>query len=166
MDKLLEYDAFFGFENKNAIATGLGFGAIKGLQILKELMADYEKASFIKSDGSYNYTACPKMNTHVFVEHGLILNNKRQVLDGNILVLPTQYLCPVDYDTDILHKTHKTISIHWFARSWMTEESIERHKARRKKVIRDFWIHLPKRIIIKILGEERYAKLKRMLKRS
>ena len=157
LDRLLEYDAFFGFEDKYRIATGLGFGAIQGHPILSELMEDYNRMSFYKEDGSINYITCPNVNTHIFLKHGLIQNDKRQFLDGNILILPTIYLCPINYETDKRRYSFKTISIHWFAKSWMTEESIKKHAERRKEVIRDFWVHLPNRLIKKIIGEERYS---------
>lgn len=166
LDELLEYGAFFGFENKEYIGTGIGFGAEKEALILKELMEDYNNISFLKPNGSINYTACPQINTPVFLRHGLIQNNKRQILDGSILILPTEYLCPVNYHTERLRLTKRTISIHWFTKSWMTEESKKFHEVRKKEVRRDFWVHLPNRFLITILGKERYTKIKYIIKRQ
>lgn len=123
-------------------------------------MEDYFQMSFYNSDGSINYITCPDVNTHVFLKHGLIQNDKKQMLDDNILILPTIYLCPINYGTDIRRYSFKTISIHWFAKSWMTAESIQRHKERRKELIKDFWIHLPNRTVKKIIGEENFNKIR------
>lgn len=163
LDRLLEYDAFFGFEDKSRISTGIGFGAISEHPFLLELMEDYYHMSFYKSDGTINYITCPDVNTHVFLKHGLKQNDKKQILDGNILILPTIYLCPINYGTDIRRYSLKTISIHWFSKSWMTEESIKEHIERRKELVKDFWIHLPNRIIKKIIGEENYKKIRNKL---
>ena len=38
IDDLLENDAFFGFENDSFVATGLGFGAIKGQASVKAML--------------------------------------------------------------------------------------------------------------------------------
>lgn len=143
----------------------MGFGAEKGERILLEMMKDYESLTFLHDDGSVNYTTCTKINTHVLVEHGLQQNNKKQVIDEGILILPTEYLCPINYETDMLHKTPRTIAIHWFAKSWMTKESILRHEKRRKEIILDWWIHLPNRVLIMLLGPRRYERIKCLLKK-
>lgn len=164
LDTLLKYKAFFGFEDKSHIGTGLGFGAEEKMLIIKELMEDYNNISFINVDGSVNYTTCTKINTPVFLRHGLIRNNKKQILDGHILILPTEYLCPIDYHTDKLKKTSRTISIHWFSKSWMTEESKRAHEERKKEIKRDFWVHLPNRLLRSMMGEKRYSQFKHMIK--
>ena len=40
IDSLLAYNAFFGYEDTHSVNTGLGFGAIAGLPLLKTLMDD------------------------------------------------------------------------------------------------------------------------------
>lgn len=40
-DALLEHSAYFGFEDGQYVNTGLGFGAVPGHPILKEIMYDY-----------------------------------------------------------------------------------------------------------------------------
>lgn len=161
LDKLLKFNGFFGYEDPTRISTGLGFGSVPQLPLLLEMMEDYHKISFYNADGSVNYTTCPDVNTHVFVRHGLWQNNKKQMLEGNVLILPTEYLCPIHYETDILFKTFRTISIHWFSKSWMTEESIIAHKARTKEVLWDFFIHFPNRILVRLIGKDRYKEIKR-----
>lgn len=165
-DKLLENEAFFGFEDGIHIATGLGFGAVAQLPILKELMDDYWQISFYNEDGTIHYITCPKINTHVFVNHGLLQNNKKQMLEDSVLILPTDYLCPVDYHTDRLKITRNTVAIHWFSKSWMTNASKEEHKKRAKKEKRDYWLHLPNRLLQRLLGDKWYAKIKTLLKRQ
>lgn len=160
LDTFLQHNAFFGFEDGIHIATGLGFGAIPQFPLLKEMMRDYYEISFFHPDGSINYTTNTKVNTHVFLPYGLKQNNKKQVLEEDILILPTDYMCPIDYHTDKLKKIRHTVSIHWFAKSWMSENSIIAHEQRKKELYIDFWLHLPNRLLLRMLGKNRYEKLK------
>ena len=163
LDAFLEYSGFFGFEDGVYINTGLGFGAVPQLPLLNDLMRDYWEISLFNPDASINYTASPKINIHVFVDHGLRQNNKKQVLEANVLILPSEYMCPINYHTDKMKITRRTVSIHWFSKSWMTEESKLAHEQRKKEIKIDFWKHLPNRILLRILGKCRYEELKKLL---
>lgn len=99
---------------------------------------------------------CLIHNTHVFVEHGLALNDEQQVLDGNIAVFPTKVFDPVIYETKELRMTEKTVSIHHYAMSWVTMK---------REAKKDYIMHIPHRIGRKLLGHERYEKLKRILQK-
>lgn len=99
LNQFLKYNGYFGFEEGIHIATGLGFGALAKTPILYEMMEDYNNISFIREDGSYNLIPCPKINTNIFLKHGLKQNNTMQVIKGNILILPSIYLCPISYET-------------------------------------------------------------------
>lgn len=168
LNSLLKHQAYFGFEDGKHIATGLGFGAEKGHSILVELMCDYNEMPFLLEDNIYNKTTCPIINTNVFLKHGLIQNDKKQILGENVLILPAIYLCPVDFETGIRKKSRKTISIHWFDSSWMSVDDAEYHKKHReiiKKQRKEWWIFLPNRILKAVLGDKNYQKLKRILKR-
>lgn len=122
LDDLLNYNAFFGTQNGTVISTGLGFGAVSGTPILLELMDTYQSISFIKEDGSYDTTTCPERDTQVFLKHGLRTDNSFQILPGNIVRLPVEYLSPKDYMTGVLNIAENTYTIHHFAESWMSEQ--------------------------------------------
>ncbi|MBQ6851051.1 MAG: glycosyl transferase [Oscillospiraceae bacterium] len=168
LNPLLKYKAYFGFEDGVHIATGLGFGAEKKHYILKELMADYDNMKFILDDGSLNRTPCPVINTNVMLAHGLKQDDSKQLLDDNILILPTIYLCPLDFETGKIKKSTETISIHWFDSTWMSQSEKEYHEKHRQAVKNekiDYWKHLPNRVLLKILGNKNYETLKRILKK-
>ncbi len=166
LDPLLIHKAYFGYEDCVHIATGLGFGAEKGSPILRELMEDYHRLD--RSDFLNKPVKCPILNTEVFVRHGLRQDNSCQVLDNDIHILPTEYLCPIDYQTGKKRITKNTISIHWFDASWQTEEQKQAHKTlvrkRRLADTIDYWQHMPNRIAMRLLGKERYDSLKHRLK--
>ena len=168
LDFLLDSKAFFGFESGKYIATGLGFGAEKGTEILLEIMQDYDNVPFIKEDGSFDLTPCPFRNTKVFLTHGLLQNNEKQLLDGNILILPTVCLCPIDYTTGEMCKSNETVAIHWFSASWKGNSGyntiVEEKKAEKRAETAYKLRYLPNKLLIKFLGEEKYNRLKRNLK--
>ncbi len=119
IDEFLKYDAFFGFENGELINTGSGFGAKTNHPIVKEIMDQYENISFIKEDGSFDLLACPARNTEVFLKHGLLKNDKFQVLHEKVAILPTEYFCPINSVTKEKNITSNTYTIHWFSGSWL-----------------------------------------------
>ena len=168
LNSLVDCSAYFGFEEGKYINTGLGFGAEKAHYILKELMADYDKMKFILDDGSFNQTTCPVINTNVMVAHGLKQDDSKQLLDNNILILPTIYLCPLNFETGKIKKSSETISIHWFDSTWMSQADKEYHEKHRQAVKNekiDYWKHLPNRVLLRILGNKNYETLKRILKK-
>lgn len=116
-DDLLEYEAFFGFENTQYIATGLGFGAEAENVIVKEMLGEYDQLL----DGKSGTIGCPVLNTRVLLEHGLRLNGQKQMVRGTI-VLPMDYLNPMDSATGVIHKSENTYSIHRYAMSWLSKK--------------------------------------------
>lgn len=172
-DFLLENKAFFGFEKGIHVATGLGFGAEAGTTILKELMQDYEDIPFIKENGDFDKIPCPERNTKVFIKYGLIQDDSRQLIEDDVLILPTAIMCPVDYKTGKLNLTSETISIHWFSASWhdnlkydtlVAKKKAEQKQLKRKN-FRDRLVHLPNYVFLKVLGQKRYERVKHSFRR-
>lgn len=169
-DSLLSHKAYFGFEDDGKqINTGLGFGAEKGTPVLARMLADYEGISFIQPDGSFDQTACPQRNTAALVELGLRQDDTMQVLPGDILILPREYLCPVGYwhHTDCI--TENSISVHWYTASWLPESYRQERAEKLKKLKRQRKLDklklLPKRIVYKLLGSENVEKLKKKMRK-
>ena len=133
LDSFLNLDGFMGFEESKPyyLATGLGFGAIKGHSIIKLLMDSYEKTEFIKPDGCLDLTPCPVKDTHVLNKVGLLQNNLKQNIQG-VHIFPTDFFCPVS----ILGQknfTKNTVSIHHFHGSWLPEN--KKNATNRKKLL-------------------------------
>lgn len=167
LDKLLNNQAYFGFMacgNKLRVASGLGFGAEKGTKILAELMRIYETESFILPEGGYNTRTNSSKETEVLHCHGLIDNGAEQMLDGEIHIFPPEYFCPLDQTVYNMKKTRNTVSIHWGNVSWVTEgQKREIIRIRAKNKI-DHYLHLPNRLAIRLLGIEKYTRIKQLLK--
>ena len=148
IDELLINDGFFGFEEKY-VNTGLGFGGIKGLGILKEVMDSYAEIEFIKEKP----VPCPVLNTPVFEKQGLVANGETQTLPcENVKIFSQEYFCPKTYKTGEIHITENTFSIHHFSASWHTNEEKNKWKKMRRKA------KLKKKARA-VLGEKAYGKM-------
>lgn len=125
-DELLAYEAFYGFENKDHVATGLGFGAVAGHETVAAMIQQYTD---IKQnlDGSYPLIVCPALNTQALMKFGLVLNGQRQNLKGTE-ILPVDVLNPYNDITGQFNKTSDTVSVHWYSKSWMSKKVILKSK--------------------------------------
>ena len=124
LDELLRHEAFFAFEDDVHINTGLGFGAEANNPVVACMMKDYEKATFCKLDGSYEYITCPDRNTQAIADllrHAEDLDDGIEKIEGAVLY-PKEYFCPLDWKTKELNLTEKTFSIHWYDASWLKED--------------------------------------------
>ena len=171
LDDLLSNEAFAGIEQseinagKAYIALGLGFGAEKHNPAIKAFLDSYDKLSFYKEDGSLNLIPSPTVNLACAMEMGFSGRNTMQQLE-HLTVYPTEYFCPLGFYSRSLKRTENTYSIHWFAASWLTKEDKKNVRKRRHKLRRDRLLFKPKRLVLKLLGQDKYDKLKKMIKRT
>ncbi len=121
LDPLLNTDAFFGFEDRLHINTGIGFGAESGNCMVKQMIREYDELL----DGKKGTRGCPILNTRALQKYGLLLNGNYQVLKG-AEIYPRDYFNPYDDPTGVINKTENTYSIHWFAKSWMSRGTVLR----------------------------------------
>ena len=111
-DKLLEADAFYSFENSSCINTGQGFGAIPHHVTVEAMLQQYNAIALP------DIQACPHYNTAALLPLGLIPDGSAQTVAG-AQILPIDYMNPYDDLTGRLNLTENTISIHWYAKSWV-----------------------------------------------
>lgn len=126
IDELLEYEAFYGFETSNYVATGLGFGAVAHHVTVESMIQQYDE---LKPDenGQYPLISCPQLNTKALLTCGLELTGEKQIV-GGALILPVDYMNPYDDPTGVLKQTKNTISIHWYSKSWMDRKTVLRSR--------------------------------------
>ncbi len=117
MDHLLADPSFFGLQRDLLPASGLGFGAEKKNEFLKELMAIYEVIPFIRPDGGYDKIVCPEKEISVFIRHGYLKRDQEQILDNAVHIYPTDYFDTNIRGTPSVEKTVHSVSIHWYASS-------------------------------------------------
>lgn len=137
LDDVLDKGSFMGCEeNGNILADGvktigidtdiyakvnpgLGIAAIPGLEIYKEILDTYANLVFINDDGSFNLKTVVEYTTNIFIKHGLKNVNTMQSIAG-INIYPKEYFCPLNYHTQELELTEKTVSIHHYSATWLT----------------------------------------------
>jgi hypothetical protein len=106
-----------------------------------------------------------KKETAFFQKYGLILDDREQLLAGAIHIYPTEFFNPIHWGEKKPHLTGKTVSIHWFAASWWDNASIRRvlgcGKLYRTAM---FFLHLPNRALLMILGKNAYESMKKRYK--
>ena len=161
LDHLMENRAWFGFEDGKCVNTGCGFGAEAGHPILREIMEDYRDIPFVLEDGTYDIFSCPVRNTGAFLRRGLKQDNTRQILEGEVLILPSDCLNPKDWKTGEIRITENTLSIHHFGASWYTPEMMRKlRKKHREERLR----RLPSTIGWRLLGKERYERIREKIR--
>lgn len=108
--------AYFGWETREYINTGLGFAAEAHHPAIQAMLEMYEG---LVVNGVYMHErlqGCPQLNTQALVAYGLKRDgSKQEVCEARIL--PQDYLCPYTDATGVLNRTENTISIHWFSKS-------------------------------------------------
>lgn len=115
LEDLLENEAFFGFETPRFVATGLGFGSVAHGRAVSAMLRAYDPLL----DGTSGTELCPALNTAALEALGLVPDGTRQQVAG-ALILPMEYLNPMDSATGRLRLTANTRSIHHFAASWLS----------------------------------------------
>lgn len=167
LDAFLHHQAFSGFEDDIHIPTGI-MACQKGFPLFQDFLYFYDKVSFLNPDGSANCTTNVVIMTELCLKHGLVQNGKYQIVNGFTLY-PKDVFCPISYTTGKLEKTMNTVTIHWFAGSWQTQEQAKAHKrnvnqVKRKNLIHNI-SHFPNRALMAILGTKHYEMLKSRLKK-
>ena len=112
--------AWFGWETSNFINTGLGFAAEPHHPAVIAMLQKYEERSTQELNDRFNQTGnltgCPRMNTWALLPNGLHQNGQQQIVN-HAMILPSDYLCPLDDVTGKKSITSRTVSIHWFSKS-------------------------------------------------
>jgi mannosyltransferase OCH1-like enzyme len=161
---LYENGPFICFEQDGNVNDGSGFGASPHNPLLKEIIDEYERLEEKDLfDGKKEIYTGPKLETHIFVRHGLKTDNSFQMISG-FRVLPYDYLCPMDFERK-LTITGNTVSIHHRAESWARPENgwlhyqyvryFQKHPGRSSKgIARYLWIRHPIKMLKHRLGKK------------
>lgn len=125
LDKILEYRAFFGFEEGKWIAPYIGFGAECGTPIIRDLIETYFDYPRFDDKPSYGRIAASERNMRPFLKRGIQQNGQSQKLEENIWVaIPKEYIHPemrkkgcLIYGRNIQSVLWKCASgLYWFVR--------------------------------------------------
>lgn len=131
-DDLLNDTAFIGLEESLALLPGTCvMGCEAHCQWVKDMLATYENATFLKEDGSLDLTTNVQRLGAKMVEGGLQHERKIQYLpQWGLRVYTHDYFSPIT-STRVMRKSKNTYCIHRFAGTWVDGK---------KTGIRDWWI--------------------------
>lgn len=164
LDPFLKHQGFAGLETEDRIQTGL-LACEPGFPLFLEFLHYYDSAVFLRPDGSEDTTTNVQVLTQLCRQRGFSGGDRLQVIDG-LAIYPREVFCPVDYDTQKLKKTRKTVVIHWFLASWHTQEEEAQLEAERQQRRQEQRSQRRVAIGTALLGQRGYAALKRLLKIS
>lgn len=128
IDALLYQKGFAGFQSRMHVNLGAGFGAVKGLPIIKKMMDIYDNMQFVNKNGSLNMTVSPILQTDVLKEYGLDTNGEYQIIN-DLTIYPEKMLNGKNLYTRRIVLKPYTRAVHHFDGSW-AEESIRRKNIR------------------------------------
>lgn len=164
LDPYLQHSGFAGFEHPERVQTGL-LACEKDFPLFRAFLAHYDTAQFYKPDGTQDITTNVEVLTKLCLDRGMVCNDRFQMVEG-LALYPREVFCPVDYETEKLHRTRKTVTIHWFASSWHTEEELEQLRKEKQQKKQERNSNLRYAIGKGLFGEKGYAWLKSLLKRN
>lgn len=125
-DNLLNLDAFCGFEDSTKLSTAI-LGCKPGFEIFSDWLHKYDTKHFIKKDGSMDLEPNVFLFTQLCIDQGLVLNNKRQEVNG-LEVFPNDWFSPKNYMTNMINRTENTITIHHFSAAWQSPLEKKMHE--------------------------------------
>lgn len=131
-DSLLSDTAFIGLEESKALLPGTCvMGCEAHCEWVKDMLATYENATFLKEDGSMDMTTNVQRLGAKMVEGGLQHERKIQYLpQWGLRVYTHDYFSPMT-STRVMRKSKNTYCIHRFAGTWIDGKNTG---------IRDWWI--------------------------
>ena len=164
LDPFLHHEAFAGFESVDRVQTGL-LACCPEFPLFRDFLGHYDTAAFLRPDGAEDTTTNVEVLTRLCAERGLVFEDRLQTVEG-LAVYPREYFCPVDFETEKLKRTRKTVTIHWFSGSWKTEEEREFFRREKERLAYERRSNFRVRLGTMLLGKTGYEKLKALLKRQ
>lgn len=123
--------------------------------------------SFVAQEDSEKLVVCQEYTTEILKGYGLVVPDTGdiQIVNG-VHVFPSDYFCPYDHRTCQMNRTQRTYAIHHFASSWWDDARKKQYLHNKRKQKMDYILHTPNRLLIHLLGPQRYSAIKNTLKRT
>lgn len=138
IDELLYLQGFASFEEYPMVNFGGGSGSIRGLKILKDILEYRERIDFIGRNGECNLLTCGYYETVPLLEQGLKPDNTVQHVKG-LTILTSDYFHVKSSVTKEIHIKEKTMGIHDFDWSWVTERQ-KQEQSRTSEIVRQYFM--------------------------
>ena len=163
LDSFLDNKAFIGFENRTMVGTGI-IGAEKNSSLFKKMLDYYNEHHFVDSNGNIDTTTNVQIITRILTEQVFEPRNSEQNLP-EIHIYERDIFCPKKMDDGTFSVTIRSVTIHKFAGSWLTERE-------KKRGTNLFWRNVMRpllkkiRIVItRVLGDQTSKKIEASLRK-
>jgi len=132
MDDIIAKGPFMGWEKPGStgafsIAPGLGLAANKEQPLYQEILHGFEHLNFYDENGERNNYSMIPLVTDLLTQKGLKKDGSMQVID-DVILYPSEYLCPMEYFTGKVTITDNTYAIHWYSMTWLPRTAIWKFK--------------------------------------
>lgn len=151
IDNLLNYNLVASWESNSLLMTGF-MAASKGNEIIYEFLNMYSTITYIDENGELDQTANTVRFTSLLKCRGLQINRKSQILDGDICIKGTEEIGAFDADSMSFQISDRTLLVHHCNASWFTTKDRFKHRL--------------KIGLSKLIGKDRYNKIKKIIKRD
>ena len=162
LDKFLEDKAFIGFENRTMIGTGI-IGAEKHSALFKEMLDYYSNHNFVDDNGNIDTTTNVQIISKLLMEQKFEPRNSEQIL-SDIHIYERDVFCPKKMDDGTFAVTNRSVTIHRFSGSWLTEREKKRGTNLIWRNIMRPILKVTRTITIKVFGEQTAKKLEASLR--
>ncbi len=134
IDEFLVHSAFSSFESPFLIPTGL-MSSSKHNSWISTLLEYYDNKHFFDKDGNSELIANTNIITQISQEKfNLQITNSYQVLEGDVHIYPSDYFCPMNWETKRIEPTNISYALHHFAGSWIEGKEKEKYIKFRKRL--------------------------------
>ena len=116
-EDLLTADLTLGFESIGKVQTAMMFSKKSNPNLL-HLINYYNTQHFIQSDKSYSQITNVEIISNYLLKLGLKNKNVYQKFN-NIEIYPSEYFCPIDFNSGSINITKKSMGIHSFSGTWL-----------------------------------------------
>lgn len=147
-EEILTQDSFWGFEEKDYVATST-IGAKKENVLIKKLLDQYNNKTFIDNKGNFDLSTNVYLISNIMKNIGFKLNGQYQKKESIATIYPQEYFSPYDYINCYIKASEDTYTIHHFYKSWLPLDV--RIKGKIKKILAN------------IVGGERIANMRKKL---
>ena len=151
LDKFLSHPSFWGFEEKNYIATSI-IGAEHNNELIKDFLDYYDNLSLYGECGHVKKFTNVLVVTELLKNRGIVLDGTLQTVEGIATIYPQEYFSPYDYINCYMKKTANSVAVHHFYKSWVPLS--DRIKSNIKKGV------------VLIIGGEKLARLRQIIQRD
>jgi len=156
LDEFCFYNAFTGYESKNAIQTAV-MGSDKNNEWILYLLTYYEKKHFILDNGKLDLTTNVITITEMTKQkYKMCFDNQIYSIPNIVTFFPKEYFAPKSPGENKYRITKNTVAIHHFDGSWIDgNKKIIDIKMR----ISPFLSYV-KKIVINLIGERNFERIR------